>query len=371
MADQLQNALNAHDRIRKSTDLPLFFGKKDKDTVSPNVLLDRINRAATVANWNTDERKITEFYLILRDRALIWWETLEDSPNVDREVWADVQKEFLAAYAPRFTAKTTCTNFQELVQRSNENVHDYFLRVSEAFKKMCEAKPADIVTVRIDHGAATAAQAEAVKKEGIVDSERFFKHQLFIAGLKEEIRTKIMEAGKTSIQESVTLARELEVIHEDRKKGHTVGAINGNNDTEDNDMDEEDLAAINAVRFQRGKPPMRGFPRSPGNFNSNGRGNPNGSSNGNSNGGGQRPPRSQQPFTGQCRFCKNSGHHQKDCRKRIAAKMPCVDAQGKPYANQIGSVQDNNSAAAAAAAAATAAISATAAATADPYYLKW
>jgi hypothetical protein len=62
MAD-LQEALNAHDRVRKSTNLPLFFGPKDKDTVPPNLLLNRINRAAT--QWN--ERKITEFYLTLRD----------------------------------------------------------------------------------------------------------------------------------------------------------------------------------------------------------------------------------------------------------------------------------------------------------------
>jgi hypothetical protein len=43
----------------------LFFGLKDKDTVPPNLLLDHINLAAT--QWNTDERKITEFYLTLRD----------------------------------------------------------------------------------------------------------------------------------------------------------------------------------------------------------------------------------------------------------------------------------------------------------------
>ena len=49
----LQEALNAHDRVCKSTDLPLFFGRKDKDTVPPNLLLDRINGAATVAQWNT------------------------------------------------------------------------------------------------------------------------------------------------------------------------------------------------------------------------------------------------------------------------------------------------------------------------------
>ena len=64
MAD-LQEALNAHDRVGKSTNLPLFFGLEDKDTVPPNLLLDRINLAAS--QWNTDERKITEFYLTLCD----------------------------------------------------------------------------------------------------------------------------------------------------------------------------------------------------------------------------------------------------------------------------------------------------------------
>ena len=56
MAD-LQEALTAHNRVRKSTDLPLFFSRKDKDTVPPNLLLDRINRAATVAQWNTNEKE--------------------------------------------------------------------------------------------------------------------------------------------------------------------------------------------------------------------------------------------------------------------------------------------------------------------------
>jgi hypothetical protein len=106
---------------KRSTDLPLFFGRKDKDTVPPNLLLDRINRAATVAQWNTDERKITEFYLTLRDRAILWWDTLDDNPNINKGNWADIQREFLAAYAPRFTARTTFTNFQG-VRRVQENV---------------------------------------------------------------------------------------------------------------------------------------------------------------------------------------------------------------------------------------------------------
>jgi hypothetical protein len=60
---------------------------------------------------------------------------LKDNTAIDRNSWADIQREFLAAYAPRFTAQTTCTNFQDLIQQNGENVHDYYLRVSDAFKK--------------------------------------------------------------------------------------------------------------------------------------------------------------------------------------------------------------------------------------------
>jgi hypothetical protein len=49
----------------------LFFGWKDKDTIPPRFLLDRINKAATITNWNMDEQKITKFYLTLRQSHLV------------------------------------------------------------------------------------------------------------------------------------------------------------------------------------------------------------------------------------------------------------------------------------------------------------
>ncbi len=216
---------------------------------------------------------------------------------------------------------------------------------------MCEAEPATIATVRIDRGTATAEQAAAIKLEGVKDSEGFFKHQLFIAGLKEDIRMKIMEAGKPSIQESVAHARELEVIHEDRKKGSTVGNIAENEDNNDN-LDDEECAAVDAIRLQRGRPPYNRPGQSSGQNQQSCPANP-------------RQGQQQQPFSGQCRFCKIQGHHQKDCRKCKAAKAPTVDSNGQPYSNQVASVaqpqqQDNN----AGAASITSVPS-------DPYHLKW
>ncbi len=98
--DDLQQALNGHDPVCKSTDLPLFFGRKYKDTVPPHLLLDRINRAATVANWNMDERKITKFYLTLRDKAILWWDTLEDNAPNDRNSWENFSPPTLRASQP-------------------------------------------------------------------------------------------------------------------------------------------------------------------------------------------------------------------------------------------------------------------------------
>ena len=78
-AAQLQVALNAHDQVRRSTDLPTFFGKKDRDTVTAHILISCIEAAAMIAGWDTDAQKCKELYLILRDRALIWWDSLDNN----------------------------------------------------------------------------------------------------------------------------------------------------------------------------------------------------------------------------------------------------------------------------------------------------
>lgn len=324
MADQeaLQNALNAHHRVKKSTDLPLFFGRKERDTITAKLLTERVDTAGGIAAWDA-ARKCAEFNLILRDRAVIWWHSLDDS-NIDKQDWEAVKTEFLESYEPKFTAKTTCTNFQELVQKQGETVLDYYLRVQEAFTKMCEAKSDTLAVVRADRGAATAAQATAIKKEGIKDIELFFKHQLFKAGLRDDLRAEVMKAGKETLLDSKKLAVELEVINND-KKGRSVAAVTADTheataEEEEEELQEDELAYINALRYQKGRPPFRtgGFrPKAP-----------------NGGNGGTRDV--------VCRHCGAKGHFQRDCRKRMKAKAPMVDANGKPYERRrINAVEEN------------------------------
>ena len=65
----------AQDRTKRSKDIPLFYGQAGKDTISARLLIVSINDTATIGNWAVD-RKILEFKMCLRDRAIAWFEGL-------------------------------------------------------------------------------------------------------------------------------------------------------------------------------------------------------------------------------------------------------------------------------------------------------
>lgn len=333
MAQAAAQAVADANRIKRATDLPPFFGAPSKDVIGARQLIDRMTHAARVAHWNDDASKCDNFYLLLRDRALIWWEQLVYE-GVDVANWETVKREFLSTYEPKYTAKTTCANFADLTQRSGETVNDYYLRICEAMARICEAKPAAMTTVRTavliaNPPAANDNDRETIKREGILDAEKFFRHQLFLAGLAHHLRSKVMEANKNTLRESVALAIELETIHGRPGARTTVAAVQQEEDLGEmagirDDIEDDELAAINAIRQRKGKAPFRRPFRS--GFN------------------GQA---GSQPVMGNCRYCKKPGHHQKKCRARIAARAPMVDKDGKPFRQNVsvvsetGTINDN------------------------------
>jgi hypothetical protein len=75
-------------------------------------------------------------------------------------------------------------------------------------------------TIRL--ASATVAQA---KLEGITDMAKFFKHHLFLAGLKESLHDKVLEAQKDTFSQSLKLARELESIQNNHKRWQKIAAV--------------------------------------------------------------------------------------------------------------------------------------------------
>jgi hypothetical protein len=146
------------------------------------------------------------------------------------------------------------------------------------------------------------------------DAEWFFMRQLFIAGLKDSVRSEVMKAGHEGLRETLSSARETETVLEDvEKKAKHITAIS-QEETEvesplERELADEEIDAINAIRMKNGKPPFRRRPP----FRK--------------NGGNRNRPRTNLT----CRFCKKPGHLQKDCHTRLRSGAPMVDMLGKPY----------------------------------------
>jgi hypothetical protein len=314
-------ALNDHDCMRRSTDIPLFYARRDKDTVLPQILIDRIEDAAEIATWN-EARKIRELKLCLRECTIIWWKSLKDT-NIDTNIWDDVKAEFLTTYEPKYTAKTVCANFTDLKQHPDESMNDFLCRIQVAYDRLLDNKPAAITTVRNTMAAGTT-EAQ-VKAKGINDMALFFKHQLFLAGIKDSLRDRVLETGKANFQESLKFARELEAIHKDRKALKRLPLlrplcnIRRPPPSSGMNLETEDIDQIAAVRHQQ---PFRNSnqtqARSSGPARSNGPPNPN----------------------IVCRYCKKKGHMQRECNSRRRDGAPMVDANVKKYEQRVNNVAE-------------------------------
>jgi Retrotransposon gag protein len=174
-------ALNDHDRMKRSTDIPLFYACRDKDTVLPRILIDRIEDAAEIATWDA-ARKIRELKWCFRENAIIWFKSLRDY-TINLNDWDEVKKEFLETYEPKYSAKTICANFADLKQMPNESMNDFGCRVQVAYDRLVDNKPATMAVVRLAGATVDQAKAKSVK-----DMALFFKHQLFLAGIKDSVR---------------------------------------------------------------------------------------------------------------------------------------------------------------------------------------
>jgi hypothetical protein len=111
----LAQALNDHDSANRSMDIPLYYGQPGKDTIAARLLIVRVTNAGAIAGWD-NARKLLEFKMCLRDKAVGWFEGLTED-GVDTDNWDTVKAEFLETYEPKYSAKTTCTNFTDLTQK--------------------------------------------------------------------------------------------------------------------------------------------------------------------------------------------------------------------------------------------------------------
>jgi hypothetical protein len=176
----IQQVLNDHDHAKRSTDIPLFYGQQGLDTIAAHLLIVRIGDAGAITGWD-DNRKLLEFKMCPRDKDISWFKGLEED-GIDTSGKTSKPNFLKAKTQPKLLVPT----LQISTKSWDKMINDYTYRVQMAYKHLSDNKPATMATVR----AANCAVAEA-KAEGIADTFKFVKHQLFLAGLKDGIRDKV------------------------------------------------------------------------------------------------------------------------------------------------------------------------------------
>ncbi len=110
----------------------------------------------------------------------------------------------MKTYEPKYSAQTTCANFTDLTQKNDESMNAYHYRVQMTYKRLTDNKSTTMAAIRL-----AGATPDQAKLEGMNDMAKFFKHQMFLAGLKDSVRNKVLEAHKDTFTQSLELAREL------------------------------------------------------------------------------------------------------------------------------------------------------------------
>jgi hypothetical protein len=139
----------------------------------------------------------------------------------------DLKAKFLEAYAPKYTAKTLCISFQDLRQGSGENVQRFYNRVTDTFRNAYLTKPDHTITYVGNLHVSTQVQCNEIMLQGVNRMQWLMLNTVFLGGLREDIRTRVLEEGPTEPDESAQLAREIESIINDRRKekGYNVTNI--------------------------------------------------------------------------------------------------------------------------------------------------
>ena len=328
--------------------LTIFYGLPGKDTITAAYMVQRIQDLTATNHWSPEDA-YHHFSLALQGSAQEWLRTLQAQGDKPEKTWTYVEPLFWKEFTTDEDDTALLDQLSNLQKRPNERTRDYASRINriiELLKRSNLDTPAVPPPANLD---GTYTQAEVLKYGEIRDERlfRFFSFQLFKVGLPEDVRKVIHQQKPDSMFKAMDIASAQERT-KDKDSRRPVHAV------------EEENFAVKAIQptFQPSRPQNNYAPQQrQNNWNKQPQQQqqPYGQRN-------QQPNQHQGAFQQQqqrprnntysnnstngkptCMYCRIPGHHQDDCRKRIAANAPCMNAAGKPcYPKSVNEISNQD-----------------------------
>ena len=348
MAGLDEAALIAAGRKVDLSRLPLWSNARES-AFTAEQWVERIDRARLAGPWDA-ATTMSYVFNALRGDALTWFDALP-TLGYQQNNWDNFKEAFLRTYGTTRTVRTAALNLTDLRQGATEPATRYISRVIKVISDIQSMAPANLPIPAAPWTAPVLAvngfvaltdaqkdtQARLLLSAGAQDAYHRIGMQLFIAGLRPQLRTELMKSNPNTMREAFDAVIDAEKILAEPQRPTlrtAVSAISyGAEEDEfgaqedDNEEEGEMDATISALSSKlkllkkkasakRNKAKPNGQKQASYNNNKNKSGQNNGQN-------GTKP--------GACRYCKQEGHFQADCYARKAAGAPMVDAQGKPF----------------------------------------
>jgi len=116
----------------QQTKLPDFWGQKEKDSISADEFVKRVDKMASANNW-TDKVAFDNVGLALKWEANIWLDSQVTLKHIegDRERWSIIRPFFKEEFATESDDKLILDGLAHMAQRSTENVRSFFGRLNK------------------------------------------------------------------------------------------------------------------------------------------------------------------------------------------------------------------------------------------------
>jgi hypothetical protein len=327
-----QNPNGNIDLKLQQTKLPEFWGQKEKDSISAYEFVKRVDKMASANNW-TDKVAFDNVGLALKGEANVWLDSQVTLKHIegDRERWTIIRPFFKEEFATESDDKLILDGLAHMAQRSTENVRSFFGRLNKVNAVIVDAYHGYTLTPAnppVDANSNISnADFLAYKQALIRNVTEFYLLNQFRAALLPELR-RVINLQPMETLDLDTAVRLATIELRSKEEAKSTSRINPVQQPEEEEDVVEAVAQSRPKKFvpqgqrNRNQQQQRQAPR-PQQQNNNYRNNQQWRSN--------NPGNNSNRNNKTCSFCRRMGHRQEECRQRMNANQPCIDANGKTF----------------------------------------